>query len=825
MIKSAFFGRRPEQHNAISARKRQRRDQATASRSAPSPAFVAALVLSLTLSAYGQEALKAVKPSDCMPLVTDYTYMWWPHGWRSAKKVLAFQSGHYGMAIDVRKVRLLHLGTIARPLSVEETVAEDNAVVFSLPEAALKLEVVVDKKTYTCTGSEAPVSRIIESGRFVQRADIGQLVFKDAAGQRLAAQGRLEIIAWPDRLTFMLEVTPAQDHAELAMSIKLTGQADALESTHAASGVSAGQAEANCLALVAARQTRGFRRAPSAHDGSVLAREMRTGEPAAVTYDACRQWYEIARPTKAWYTGPKADRLDRIALRLKNPSKAEQTFRLMLKSSERVPHITGVTPMLRDAEGNPTGIPVQISKNWHRRGDTRILYEGRWLHGFALVRVPAHSVLDCELTITHAWWGGLPAVSHAQLCLIGWGTDQLWNQVAIGSWGENFCYDPDVNLNRGMIDDLRPLMVTSKRGDQQWTWTHNVGGGDFADYHPDGRGRRFMKRMRTYYRQYGPCLTGVTYAGISPDGAFTMRATASSPRCDDIARAYYHVRYDFHKTIAPKRLEIFRLGADSYNDADARKIAYGHGAAMTREFDATGKEGYQTTFPLIGEGSWIALYRSANQPKTGAWANRAIILRAWKARIGGKDNALPAAAVIGTRQGRHASANLVARSNNFEPGDFIEFTVEMVILPLKAEDYYGPNQALRNHLATHGDSWQPVARQAAGNTLDVAVAAGTIERRYPPVVRVSDGQSAGLTVTGGLAQLPVTFTGLADYKGYSLWTVVDGEETRLDQSIHGNDFWQTDYDAATGTWRQTYNVPLDSPSDARRTVILRFRPN
>ena len=68
----------------------------------------------------------------------------------------------------------------------------------------------------------------------------------------------------------------------------------------------------------------------------------------------------------------------------------------------------------------------------------------------------------------------------------------------------------------------------------------------------------------------------------------------------------------------------------------------------------------------------------------------------------------------------------------------------------------------------------------------------------------------------------MTFTGLAEYKGYSLWIVRDGTSTRLDQSAHGNDYWQTDYDPSTGAWRQTYNVPLDTPADTRRTVILRF---
>jgi hypothetical protein len=44
---------------------------------------------------------------------------------------------------------------------------------------------------------------------------------------------------------------------------------------------------------------------------------------------------------------------------------------------------------------------------------------------------------------------------------------------------------------------------------------------------------------------------------------------------------------------------------------------------------------------------------------------------------------------------------------------------------------------------------------------------------------------------------------------------VDGaQKTLIDQSSAlGNDWWQTDYDAATDTWNITFSLPLDSPSD------------
>ena len=35
----------------------------------------------------------------------------------------------------------------------------------------------------------------------------------------------------------------------------------------------------------------------------------------------------------------------------------------------------------------------------------------------------------------------------------------------------------------------------------------------------------------------------------------------------------------------------------------------------------------------------------------------------------------------------------------------------------------------------------------------------------------------------------------------------DGSETMIDQSVSGNDYWQCNYDAYTGTYSMSFNVP------------------
>jgi len=63
---------------------------------------------------------------------------------------------------------------------------------------------------------------------------------------------------------------------------------------------------------------------------------------------------------------------------------------------------------------------------------------------------------------------------------------------------------------------------------------------------------------------------------------------------------------------------------------------------------------------------------------------------------------------------------------------------------------------------------------------------------------------AALTFRGGLGYIPMTFAGLTSLRGHQLLF----DRQPINQSVHGNDFWQTDFDAATQSWSLTYNLPI-----------------
>ncbi len=789
-----------------------------------------------------QKTLAKVSITQAMPHWRDYALMWWDNGWDfksralARPKILCFQTGWFGLAIAVENLQPLHLGALTNPPPYELAATGDDRRIFSLAPAELFLAIHCGSRIFRCAGAATtekdwlnfPV-RQIENGRFLQRADFPELTFADAQGQALEGRGRLEIVAWPDRLAWRLEFTPKIALTNASLELRLTRPTGSQGERSPASDWPAGE-------LRQAGTWMAFDPQPEAVEEGVSATGLRhPNTPVQVRLDPVRGWHAVQLPPENWRMAEDLDHLDRFSLALRNPSDQPRTFRLLFAKDHPFEGVTGLTPMLRDSQGHPTGIPVQISKNWHARPERPMLYEGPWLHSATVLRLPPHSRVEGEFNITYGHWGGVPAASHAQLCLIGWGWNQLWDEAAIGSWGESICYEADALQQRCRIDDIRPLMVWGMgEGRRKWNWTHNVGGGDFLVYY-DASGEYLPWRgVRTAYLCQGPNLTDVTYSGVTADGAIATRIRVSTPRSDDLNRAYHHLRYEVLKPVAFSRLAFYQVGSDNYHWHQYNRLARGNTDGLLEEWDPGrgGKRYLRRDIPCPGPAPWFSLHdgvaKDNLKPVQGAWATRGLVIRSWRARLGGQD-APPFAAVYGTEAGTIPSANLELCAppgiTKLLPGDFVEAELELLILPMAAADYYGPNENLRQSLATQANTWRAVHRQATGNDLRLRALRGRILQAYPPVIAIGMEPSPAATVeiTGGVGFVPVTFAGLPSPRELVLTMVKYGRETRVDQAVHGNDYWQTVFDPVRQTWTVTYNVPLDSPEDKPQTVELRFR--
>jgi hypothetical protein len=568
---------------------------------------------------------------------------------------------------------------------------------------------------------------------------------------------------------------------------------------------------------------------------TVSASETPSGKSRPVSYEANRGWHRVDLDGLELILPPgeterKNDALERLKLVLANPTDEEQVARLLfekttggIRQAIGAP-ITGVSAILRDASGEPTGIPVQLSKNWHNRPEGGV-YSGQWFHGFSQVRLPAGATVEFELTLAYGHWGGVAAASHAQLCLIGWGSNQLWDQSALGSWGESICYEPDQVQGECSILDVRPLMVGSMNKEAKWGWTHNVGGGDFFRFFDSSGNRVPHTAMRTAYERQGPCLTEVTYAG-KIGSAITHHETVSLTRSDDLVRGTYRMRLDVREAIDFSRFVLFQIGADTYSYTSEKKMALGNEAGLIKEWSTTpGGEIYRTEpVAVTGTSPWVSLHEAAprrSPDQQGAWPNRGLVIRSWSAVLGGRA-ADPWLAERGvTARGSDASTIDILPPpgvTRLEVGDYVEATIEHLIVPAAAADYYGPNAALKSALATDGDTWRMIHREAVHTDRTIELSIGTLKRTHPAITIATVGDTAAGTIKGGPAYVAITFTGLSSPHGHVL--ILDGAP--LDQSIHGNDFWQTDFDAATKSWALTYNLP-PTTGEARKFDFTRDR--
>lgn len=781
-------------------------------------------------AACAASALPSEHPGD------DYGFLYWKHGWRGRspgkERLVCVQTNRYLAEFDADKAALKRLGPIenARPYSQAVSVPEADLN----PSAAsiLQLEVSLGESTYFCIGTdnsalkglESPL-RIIETGHYLQRFDINNLVFQNGKGEQLSGTGRLEVVAWPDRISLLLEVSLPDSAAPGRVRVALKSEADTVSNeTPLENGKGS-----------AAIMWRPDKEKEALVPGlEVSVTDMETDAAAVpVSFDRERGWFLVDLPERQFNMAQQPEHRDRYALHLVNHSETSVRAPLLFALEGPFSGIIGMTPMLLDKTGEPTGLPVQISKNWHSKPEAPELYEGPWFHGFARIPLGPGETWTGSLQFVYALWGGVPAASHAQLCLIGWGVNQQWDQVAIGSWGESICYDPDINLNRSIIDDVRPLLVhgMGSTADKPalWTWTNNVGGGDFLTWFDASKNRQFPEGMRTAYLRQGPNLTEAVYAGTTGEGSISMRITVSSPRCDDVNRAFHYLRYDVLKPAPFSRLAFYQLGADQYNDHQFKKLARGNREGLSEEwaFQTGGEQYDRSGIPCEGNGPWWFSAHEAipNAVKGGAWANRGLIVRSWKARLGGREIDHPYASFFGTENGvpgMNVELTPPPDISRLEVGDYVEATLELVVVPMKAEDYYGPNANLHQDLERHGNTWEPVYRLARLNDLSVIMRKGILLRAYPLLLRADADGEVNFSVRGGAGYAPCTITGLRDSAKGTLVHLNNDLQSLADSCTLENQYRQADYNAESACYEVTYNLPLDTPDDMPQDKHFQF---
>lgn len=511
--------------------------------------------------------------------------------------------------------------------------------------------------------------------------------------------------------------------------------------------------------------------------------------------------------------------------------------------------ITGLVPMLCELDGTPTGIPVQLSKNWHHT----VLPD--YLRAYTLLPA-APGKTSYLLRVVYGFYGSLPSASNSQLSLVGWGdtTNGRWEQLAIGSSGETICFNPEFSASTSAITDVRSLFTRIGKDGKKWQWSEAGWGGDWLSVNgPTGK-KLMLARTKTSYLSHGPCLPETVYQGsYGANGEVELKAKVSTPRTADHAKTFIRLRYDFRTELPTKDSWLFRLGQGK---VFCPKIAIGNRDGLIQELDAP--KGLKVTelaighYALIGPKPWwVGFPGSKVHDKPSG--SRGFVVRSYRANFGGKTYDSPTLSLpvgeLGAEGRCHVDAILVppAGIEKYQAGDSVEMDIEIDVIPAEVDDYYGPNEAFRKHIAENPGSWKTFHRLAVANDLQVEVQGGSVLRNFPIVVKADPGASmVRLKIQGGAGAVPVRFEGLDTAKGWQLGRVVSGDgmldeylpkltqlapslaarlepkTERLDQAAYGNDFWETSFDPDSKTYALTYNLPLDDKTES--TWILKKNP-
>ena len=545
---------------------------------------------------------------------------------------------------------------------------------------------------------------------------------------------------------------------------------------------------------------------------------------------------DIPRYWMGQYNCNLVDEIQAIDISMTNSEAEAKSVRLCIRQVPNI-NVTGFNSVICNANGDPAGLPLQVSKNWHP-GVVQ-LYSGRWIKEYTEFIIPANTTLNFQYKRTGAKWGETYSASSHQLSVVGAGIPRGgWLEAALGSFGESITHSPDYAYGSTNGADIRPFLVTNEAYGGTSTecgWTGNTGGLDMWVYEDNNNTRQYQSEVKTDFKKYSPNLTETTIGAVSADRKLKLDYTFYLNRSDDYLRVYYKINIEALEDVSFNRFDIFQLGGDIYNIHNTQSVVYGNDAGNQGTFTPTNSGSNTYTIAeiaLTGSNPWVwagdGLSYAGAESGIDIDTNNGMIIRDYKATLNGVENNTPYFRERSSSKGYSAGQNLNINptsycivtppgTTSFAAGDTIELLVEVVIFPKLDGDYYGPNSNFEEALALYGNSYELLYRESLGNTINATSPTNTIDSLYPLTVETIDNTGL-VTITGGKGYVPLVFSGLTNSSNPELWKASDSCWELVDQSVHGKDFWQTNFNPQTSTFDLIYNVNQDLANDESAVI-------
>lgn len=740
-------------------------------------------------------------------------------GYRSEDAVIALRSEQWGMRFDPRKMQLDRMVLDDTPDAVAELL-DYAAIQSDWTESRLDLVATVEGKEYRPIGgpipslredhSYAPV-RLVESGDWYQHFGVWDLELVAATGEKLAAKSWFEVRAWGDRalLQWFVELESGAP-AELSMDLQLGEQKQIAQRTGEQVELRL-DLSGDVIQPIGEDEKKLIASVVSKNDFSLKA--------PSISYSEDSDAWEVNLPALDWpkknaaaYNEDLLDRISRYDVKLENPTDEPREVSLRFRH-HNLP-VTGYVPMILDAKGHQTGLPVQNSKNWHNFREAR--YDGLWVNTTTRLTLVPRAVVDLEYIVAHAQWQGVPATSAGQLSLIGWGFDGFWTQMALGAWGESVCIQPGRTMRRSFITDVRPFDVIGRNG-LPYDWTSNVGGGDIAKVvGADGKLITWLGAVREF-EKIGPNLSHVRVTERSADNRMRLAIDTYLPRSNSINRSYFKVKLEALEDVAFQELALFQLGSDYYNELESTVIAWGNREGLLGQASPPQAEWGRVMEPveLPGEQAWVSLHANAAEPTAEGRGVRGLVIRDYRAALGGKVYQAPHLASARTRHRLNAELVLPPEVRTLKAGDIVEFTVEMHVLPLSAEAYSGGDDSLKARLEATPDSWELTAYEARHQTVQL----DGQPQVFPATYAVTEDRRQSLTIRSQSRMDTLCLTGLTRPDGWQIFEQVDGAEVPIGERFPVEAEPQLSYRPESQTWTAVLSLVFPEGSQERTFVL------
>lgn len=447
--------------------------------------------------------------------------------------------------------------------------------------------------------------------------------------------------------------------------------------------------------------------------------------------------------------------------------------------------------VIRDGEGNPLPVRPQVCVNFPELGPRG---EPDW--GFVLYPLDLRAGEKRSITADHLYhdYGRNDQIVLMSLENVG---NPILMQTSVGICESHtmttglYFKNPESPHNDLRLNDFRLY-----KGDYGGNRSASAVLPSFFRYRDSSGKWHKVVPEHTDVAFEGPVFVDYTSTGRTDDGKVKVTVRTLQTPHSDITRVFNYVTVEFLEDIAvhaSSRSNIRFAQHYTFNPMVFLKYAYtsADGSVRTDELDLSGEVKEDGT-PL-GEKPFVCAYYAPNGlergiPCSDITGNPGFVLLDWKMRIGGRSigPGLYVFAAKSLQNGGDYSRDLAivpaVQVKEIKAGTKIEYAVESFVFGDVKSDY----------------ATAAAEREAfALNPPRAKVSIGTAIGNSPVTIR-STGGKAEFTLTGGRNKIAVRVDGFKTKKPMSLHERVAGKYVRVNQGLHGNDWYQCHEDGGGG---------------------------